>query len=336
MGLTSLFPEKNSGGGEHIFLFQDRKCFSVLIPHRVAVSGHQVIFMIRKMATILVLLLLLCSTAVPALAAGGNGGSAGSDGAGSGDSGGAGNGGSAGSDGAGSGDSGGAGNGGGQAGNSGTAAPGPEGPQAQELQEEQVRQQQETVDQPGIQITQQDRDQDQVRTNVSTADESSSADLIRQRDRDTFFQQISLQEQNLSRDRDQDQVQADLALYALSISGNVTGSTGSELTRLADEVNSSYAAALQVEQQITTRSSFSRMLFGGDQEAAGLLIRYADQNQQRIQEMEQLLMNCSDCDPQVRLALEEQVKVLSREQNRLAVLGQQEQADRGLFGRLFG
>jgi len=275
--------------------------------------------MIRKMATVLVLLLLLCSTTVPALAAGGNGGSSGSDGAGS--------------DG-----SGGAGNGGESAGNAGTSSPGPEGPQAQELQEEQVRQQQETVDQPGIQITQQDRDQDQGRTGVGTADESASADLIRQRDRDTFIQQISLQEQNLSRDqdRDQDQVQADLALYALSISGNVTGSAGPELTRLGAEINNSSAAALQAEQRIATRSSFSRILFGGDQEAAGLLIRYADQNQQRIQEMEQLLMNCSDCDPQVRLMLEEQVKVLSREQNRLAVLGQQEQAERGLFGRLFG
>ena len=275
------------------------------------------ISMIRKMATVLVLLLLLCSTTVPALAAGGNGGSSGSDGAGSGGSGGTGNGGES-------------------AGNTGTAAPGPEGPQAQELQEEQVRQQQETVDQPGIQITQQDRDQDQGRTGVGTADESASADLIRQRDRDTFIQQISLQEQNLSRDQDRDQAQADLALYALSISGNVTGSTGPELTRLGAEINSSSAAALQAEQRIATRSSFSRILFGGDQEAAGLLIQYADQNQQRIQEMEQLLMNCSDCDPQVRLMLEEQVKVLSQEQNRLAVLGQQEQAERGLFGRLFG
>jgi hypothetical protein len=78
------------------------------------------------------------------------------------------------------------------------------------------------------------------------------------------------------------------------------------------------------------------MLFGGDREAAGLLIQYADQNQQRIQQMEQLVTNCSDCDPQVRVTLEEQVQVLSQEQNRLSVLGQQEQGDRGLVGWLFG
>jgi hypothetical protein len=52
--------------------------------------------------------------------------------------------------------------------------------------------------------------------------------------------------------------------------------------------------------------------------------------------MEQLLMNCSDCDPQVRLMLEQQIQTLSKEQNRLIVLGQQEQAERGLFGWLFG
>ena len=34
--------------------------------------------------------------------------------------------------------------------------------------------------------------------------------------------------------------------------------------------------------------------------------------------------------------LEEQVQVLSLEQNRLSVLGQQEQGDRGLFGWLLG
>jgi len=51
--------------------------------------------------------------------------------------------------------------------------------------------------------------------------------------------------------------------------------------------------------------------------------------------MAQMLMNCSDCDPQVRVMLEEQVQVLAREQNRLLTLGQKEQADKGLFGWLF-
>jgi hypothetical protein len=192
--------------------------------------------------------------------------------------------------------------------------------------------QQETVEQPGVRITQQDQDQIQGRTGVQTTD----ADIIRQRDRDTFLQQVSLVEQNLSQDQDRVQARVDVALYALSNTGNVTGSAGPELARLAGEINHTYAEALRAEQQVTTRSSFMRMLIGGDQEAAGLLIQYADQNQQRIQQMEQLLANCSDCDPQVRMLLEEQVQALSQEQNRLLTLGQQEQGDRGLFGWLFG
>jgi hypothetical protein len=280
-----------------------------------------VITVIRKVsATIILVLLVLSVVSVPVMAAGGNGGSSGSDGAGSGGSGGNGNSGSS----------------GGGAGSEAGTSTGQTGPQAQPLQEEQERKQQETVEQPGVQINQQDRDQDQGRTGVDTAVEPTNTDATRQRDRDTFLQQVSQLEQNLSRDQDREQAQVNVALYALSNTGNLTGSAGPELTRLAAEINNSYGDALQAEQQIKTRSSFMRMLVGGDRDAAGLLIQYADQNQQHIQQMEQLLMNCSDCDPQVRVMLENQVQVLSTEQNRLAILGQQEQNDRGLFGWLFG
>lgn len=274
--------------------------------------------MIRKVTALAVLLLILFVMVTPAIAAGGNGGSSGS--------------GSSGSEGGG--------NGGGNAddssGNAGNGA-GPTSqadPQAQPIQEEQERKQQETVEQPGVQINQQDRDQDQGRTGVYTTVETVSLDIIRQRDRDTFLQQISQMEQNLS--RDQDPAPIHFALSTFSLVGNVTGSSGPELSRLGADVNNSLAAAYQAEQKIKTRTSFMRMLIGGDRGAAGMVIQYADQNKERIQQMEQLLMNCSDCDPQVREMLEEQVQVIAREQNRLITLGQQEQGDRGLFGWLFG
>ena len=276
--------------------------------------------MIRKLSALLILLLLLSVISVPVMAAGGNGGSSGSDGAGSGGSGGGGNGGDS----------------AGNAGNGAGTTTGQDGPQAQPLQEEQERKQQETIEQPGIQIYQQDRDQTQGRTGIDATAETASPDIIRERDRDLFLQQVSLQEQDLSQTQDMQQAQVNVALYALSITGNVTGSAGPELTRLAGEVNNTLADAYKAEQQIRTRSSFTRMLFGGDQEAAGLIIQYADQNQQQIQLMEQLVTNCSDCDPQVKIKLEEQVQVLQQEQNRLTTLGQQEQAERGLFGWLFG
>lgn len=277
--------------------------------------------MIRNVSVVVVVLLILAALSIPVMAAGGNGGSGGADGADAAESGGNDN---AGSDAS------------GNAGTGATSSTGQAGPQAQTLREEQERNQQETVDQPGIQIIRQDQDQTQGRTGVDTTGETTSPDTIRQKDRDTFLQQVSQLEQNLSRDQDRDQAHVDLALSTFAIAGSVTGGAGPELSRLAGEINQSLAAAYQAEQQMSTRSSFMRMLIGGDRDAAGLLIQSADQNQQRIQAMEQLLATCSDCDPQVRVKLEEQVQTLSQEQNRLLTLGQQEQADRGLFSWLFG
>lgn len=257
--------------------------------------------MMRTLSAIVILLLLLSALSVPAAAAGGSGGS----------------------------DGGGAGAQGNSDDSAGDGIAPSEGPQAQPLQEEQERKQQTTVEQPGIQINQQDRDQTQGRTNVSTDDET----IILQRDRDHFLQQVGMRQQNLSGEPERAQVHT--ALYAFSIAGNVTGRDGPELARLGAEMNASFAAAYAAEEQIKNQNSLMRMLYGGDREAAGLLIQYADQNRQRIQTMEQLIANCSDCDPQVRLMLEEQVQVLSQEQNRLITLGQEEQADKGLFGWLF-
>jgi len=278
---------------------------------------------IRTISVLFILgFLVLSAASIPAMATSGNGGSSGSDGAGSGGSGGSGDGG---------------GNAGDQSGSSGSGAgpSGPEGPQAQPLHEEQEKKQQETVEQPGVQIQQHDRDQDQGRTGVDETVEPTSPDIVRQRDRDVFLQQVNQREQGLSHDQDREQAHVDLALFALSSAGNLTGTAGHELVRLAAEINTSREYALRAEQQVRTRSSFMRMLIGGDREAAGQMVQYADQNQQRIQTMAQMLMNCSDCDPQVRVMLEEQVQVLAREQNRLLTLGQKEQADKGLFGWLF-
>ena len=270
----------------------------------------------------MLLLILLSPMCGPVMAAGGNGGSGGSDGSG----------------GSGSGGSGSTGNAGDTAGNAaaGAVPTGTNGPQAQLLAEEQQRNQQETVEQPGVQINQQDRDQDQGRTNVNTTAGVASADLLRQQERDLFLQQVSLVEQNLSQDQDRDQARLDVALFALSISANVTGGAGPQISGLASQINASYGPLTKAEQQIQSRSSFTRMILGGDQEAAGLVIQYADQNQQVIMQMEQLLANCSECDPEVSQTLQEQLQVLTAEQNRLIAVGQQEEADKGLFGWLSG
>ena len=209
--------------------------------------------MMRKISAVILLLLILSTMSITVMAAGGNGGSSGSDGAGEGGSGG----------------NGGAGDSAGNAGNGVGTSTGPDGSLAQTLQEEQVRKQQESVDQPGIQISQQDQNHTQGRTGVDTAVETTSPDSIHERARDLFLQEVSQQEQNLSQIQDRERAQVDIALYALSNAGNVTGSAGPELTRLAGEITNSLGAVYQVEQQMKTRSSFTRMLFGGDRKLPG-------------------------------------------------------------------
>ncbi|NYT20334.1 MAG: hypothetical protein GKC07_00855 [Methanomicrobiales archaeon] len=189
--------------------------------------------------------------------------------------------------------------------------------------EERERSGEVAIEQPGVQI--QDRDLIQGRTN------------------DEFFRQVQEKEQDLLGDRDRDQLEQrdrdqlnrTLALYTLSIAENVTGESGPELARLAVQVNASLENATRAEVQIQERSTFMRTLFGGDPDAAGILLRTADQNTERIRLMEQLVQDCSDCDPQVREQLMEQIRSLEQEQNRLTVLGNQELEDTGLLGWLF-
>ena len=191
--------------------------------------------------------------------------------------------------------------------------------------EERERSEQAVIEQPGVQI--QDRDRDELQG----------------RSRDDFLEMVQEKEQELLQDRDRDQLQdrdrdqlnRTLALYTLSVAGNVTGDSGPELVRLAAQVNQTLEYATRAEEQIQSRSTFMRTLFGGDADAAGILIRTAEQNREQVRLMEQLVQNCSDCDPQVQEQLMEQIRSLEQEQNRLTVLGGQELEDKGLLGWLF-
>jgi hypothetical protein len=191
--------------------------------------------------------------------------------------------------------------------------------------EDRERSEQAVIEQQGVQI--QDRDRDELQG----------------RSRDDFLEMVQEKEQELLQDRDRDQLQdrdrdqlnRTLALYTLSIAGNVTRDSGPELVRLAAQVNQSLENATRAEERIQSRSTFMRTLLGGDTDAAGILIRTAEQNREQIRLMEQLVQNCTDCDPQVQEQLMEQIRSLEQEQNRLTVLGGQELEDKGLLGWLF-
>jgi len=74
-----------------------------------------------------------------------------------------------------------------------------------------------------------------------------------------------------------------------------------------------------------------RLLFGGDRDAARELANLTAQNQVRIQELQQL-MNRTTLEVDVRAVMEDQIRLLEKEQERLQKLTTKEQEDRGIFG----
>lgn len=84
------------------------------------------------------------------------------------------------------------------------------------------------------------------------------------------------------------------------------------------------------------RNWLRKFFFGYDQIEAATLQQEAEQNRVRIQEMNQLLVDCSDCDKRVRTALQEQLQTMQQEQDRLHAVAEDAQGWRGIFGWLFG
>lgn len=122
-----------------------------------------------------------------------------------------------------------------------------------------------------------------------------------------------------------------LAVHTLLALGNITGGIGPQVSVIAHEFNNSVQATWQYEERIQNRNLISRLFFGGDQAAAIGLNDLAIQNQNRVRQIEQL-MNSSDLDPETRVMLEEQLRIMEQENTRLEQVAQKEQADRGLFG----
>ena len=58
-------------------------------------------------------------------------------------------------------------------------------------------------------------------------------------------------------------------------------------------------------------------------------------NQERIQEMQQLITQCQDCDASVKEMLQEQLQEMEQTQTRLQQVAQNEKQDRGIFGWLW-
>jgi hypothetical protein len=174
-------------------------------------------------------------------------------------------------------------------------------------------------------------------TQGQSQDQSQSRDQTYLNDQ--YMQQVHDRQSQLMQDRqlaqDPQMLNLDLALYSVSIAGNVTGMNGSHFAQLADQINRSYASIDQLQTRIENRDPISRFFLGGDAPAAQALLQDTTLNQDRIRLMEQDLQSC-DCNQTIRDQLQQQLTTISQDQDRLRTLANQTLQDRGLFGRLFG
>ncbi|MBP9759946.1 MAG: hypothetical protein KBD24_01100 [Candidatus Pacebacteria bacterium] len=133
-----------------------------------------------------------------------------------------------------------------------------------------------------------------------------------------------------------DREDAEVALRAMVVTGPMLGADESRMTQLATQLTANAESALATETRLRNRSSFVRFFTGGDTEGADELVAYATQNRDMLGTMQQLVEACTTCDQASRDFLQDQVRVMDKEQDRINNVATAERASRGLFGRLFG
>jgi hypothetical protein len=133
--------------------------------------------------------------------------------------------------------------------------------------------------------------------------------------------------------QNQNQVrEAVMALLALRQAGNFSGGIGQNISAIAREFDNSVNKTIAAEEAIVGRDGLTRLLFGGDENAAETLQAELNQNRVRLQQLEQLRLQL---DTEYQPFVDEQIRLMQEEQTRLMELAQKEQQDKGLLGWLF-
>jgi hypothetical protein len=155
-------------------------------------------------------------------------------------------------------------------------------------------------------------------------------------DRHKSLESLNATLQNISsgeRDRIKNENEVRLAVHTLLEMEDLSGGIGRNVSAIARDFNNSASSTQQLEVRIQTRNSLVRLLFGGDRDAARELANITARNQARIVELQQL-MSSATLDPEVRAMMEDQVRIMEKEQDRMEQLATREQEDRGFFGWL--
>jgi hypothetical protein len=154
-------------------------------------------------------------------------------------------------------------------------------------------------------------------------------------DRNKSLESLNATLRNISsgeREQIKNENEVRIAVTTLLDVEDLSGGIGRNVSAIARDFNNSASSTRKLEDRIQSRNSFVRLLFGGDRDAARELAAQTAQNNARIAELQQLINNAT-LNTEVRAMIEDQVRIVQKDQDRLAQLATREQEDRGLFGR---
>ena len=122
------------------------------------------------------------------------------------------------------------------------------------------------------------------------------------------------------------------AVQSLLAAEDLIGGVGSQVSSIAREINNSVEQTVRAEQKIQSRSALLTLLVGGDSDTARELKQTISQNEEKIQNILQLMGDCN-CDNETKQILQEQIQNMEQEQTRLQELADSQDSN-GLFGWL--
>ena len=187
--------------------------------------------------------------------------------------------------------------------------------------------QQQGIHEPGTGIEQPELKEAQQMVNAQSTTQLQEMVQEKQQEMNQNLEGLGTQQREMI----QNQNRVRLAVHALIGAEDLIGGSGPQVSGLARECNNSVQATIRAEEKIQNRGALTRLFAGGDAEAAKSLQGEVNQNQQRIQEMQQLIQDCT-CDEPVREMLQEQLQSMEQEQLRLQELAESELQSKGLFG----
>lgn len=198
--------------------------------------------------------------------------------------------------------------------------------------------QEQDRDRTNLLVPDRQQDQDRTRIRIQLEDTNSSAttsmelrQMIQNRERELEREASTTDNRNQNTIRNENQVR--LAVHALLASENMLGPIGPQISEIAREINRSVERTINAEIRINNRNAITRFFLGGDKNSANELLQEARQNENRIQQIEQLIDTSTNAE--LRLELENWLQIMIQEQERLKEVANSTIKTGGLFSWRF-